>query len=156
MDVGCGIGDFVAWFNDHGINADGVEGTPNVLPYALIPDKMIIHDMRTPLPWYPDTRYDLAMSIEVAEHIDYEDAHIYVRNLCSLSDNLLLTIARPGQDGHGHVNLQPTEYWVSQFWAHNYFRDIAMEHTLYEALTPYIGNRWVSAIRNNLLFFRRT
>jgi hypothetical protein len=94
------------------------------------------------------------MSIEVAEHIEPEYAEMYVRNLTALSENLLLTIAGPGQKGHSHVNLQPMTYWNGLFAKFNYYRHTVIESKLKGALHPHRGNRWVGTIINNLCFYQ--
>lgn len=154
IDVGCAIGDFVKWFNDNGINAYGLEGSVAVRKYMVIPEKQFsIMDLRKSL-LFTHRSYDLAMSIEVAEHIEPEYAEMYVKNLISLSDRLLLTIAGPGQKGHSHVNLQPMEYWDALFIRFNYQRHAVIESKLKAELYPHQKNRWVNAIINNLVFYR--
>jgi|688.fasta_scaffold53162_4 2-polyprenyl-3-methyl-5-hydroxy-6-metoxy-1,4-benzoquinol methylase len=58
---------------------------------------------------------DLAICLEVAEHIP----QAYARNLCSLLANaaptVVFTAAPPGQGGHLHVNTQPQSYWIAIF-----------------------------------------
>lgn len=154
IDVGCGIGDFVAWFNDNSTPATGIEGTANVLPYAVT-DKIIIHDLRMPLPWTPEPQPDLAMSIEVAEHIDESAADTFIHNLCSLADKILVSIAGPGQGGHGHVNLQPVEYWEALFQTYQFKRGVGIEAAIKAELHPFIGNRWVKTVHHNLFYFER-
>jgi len=152
IDVGCAIGDFVQWFCKHKIDAYGLEGSTAVMPYVVCPpERMFYGDLRHVLPI--NRRYDLAMSIEVAEHVEPDYAENYVGNLVNLSDNLLLTIAGPGQKGHSHVNLQPPEYWEKLFDFHDYVRVPAIEKQLKERLHAY-PNRWTQAIQKNLVFYR--
>ena len=65
-------------------------------------------------------RYDLAISIEVAEHIEPGNAEEFVRLLTGLSDTVLFSAAIPGQGGTGHVNEQWPEYWAALFRASGY------------------------------------
>ena len=60
-------------------------------------------------------RFDLAICIEVAEHLPEQSAKTLVDSLCSLSDFILFSAAIPGQGGLHHLNEQWQEYWVAQF-----------------------------------------
>ena len=61
------------------------------------------HDLTTPLK--PCVPFDLAMSLEVAEHIPKQYEATYLDNLqCSCRRFLILSWASPGQFGSGHVN----------------------------------------------------
>lgn len=153
IDVGCAIGDFVQWFADHDVIAFGIEGSMAAAKYAICPDRIIYMDMRDPI--LHNFYCDLAMSIEVAEHIEPEFAEVYVENMTKLANNLLLTIAGPGQKGHHHVNLQPIGYWDNLFNKLNYFRDLKAEDRIEELLYAHRRNRWIDTILNNLAIYRK-
>lgn len=61
-----------------------------------------------------DVRADLAICLEVAEHLPAERAEPLVAMLCR-SDVVLFSAAVPGQPGTGHVNCQPPAYWAEIF-----------------------------------------
>lgn len=151
IDVGCAIGDFVKWFYDKGLDAWGIEGSTAARKYSMIPERMFYLDMRKPHPM--SLPFDLAISIEVAEHIEPEYAKIYAKNLIGLSKRLLLTIAGPGEKGHSHVNLQPQIYWDNLFASLDYQRNTDIEYQLKEPLYVHKNNRWVNAIANHLYFY---
>ena len=65
-------------------------------------------------------KYDIAISMEVAEHLKPEFADIFVENIVSVSHRVLFSAAHPGQGGDGHVNEQPKEYWIDKFKNHGY------------------------------------
>lgn len=67
-----------------------------------------------------EKRYDLAISMEVAEHLPPESSDIFVSNLCGSSDVVLFSAAHPGQGGDGHINEQPIEFWIKKFESHHY------------------------------------
>lgn len=77
------------------------------------------HNLETPLP--ARQKYDLAISVEVAEHIAEKYADIFVSSICEHSDVILFSAAMPMQGGTGHVNEQPCSYWVNKFEQHGYF-----------------------------------
>lgn len=66
------------------------------------------------------SRFDLALCLEVAEHLPADAAETLVAGLCSLAPVVLFSAAIPGQGGHGHVNEQWPAYWAERFHAFNY------------------------------------
>jgi SAM-dependent methyltransferase len=63
-------------------------------------------------------RFDLAVSLEVAEHLPPESAELFVQNLCELAPVALFSAAIPGQGGLGHVNERWPDYWAALFAEH--------------------------------------
>jgi hypothetical protein len=53
----------------------------------------------------------LAISLEVAEHIEKSRAKIFIKNLAVLSDVIVFSAAVPRQGGTHHVNEQWPGYW---------------------------------------------
>lgn len=68
----------------------------------------------------PQKRYDLAVSIEVAEHLDEVYADQFVENLCLSSDIVLFSAAVRNQGGQHHVNEQNQSYWRDRFQKYGY------------------------------------
>lgn len=62
-----------------------------------------------------DSRFDLAMTIEVAEHLTLARADSFVEDLTKLSDVILFSAAIPAQGGTNHVNEQWQSYWAEKF-----------------------------------------
>lgn len=58
---------------------------------------------------------DLAISLEVAEHLSPERANLFVEDLCNLSEVVLFSAAAKGQGGEHHVNEQKLSYWINLF-----------------------------------------
>lgn len=114
IDVGCGEGWWAQTFVDAGILAEGVDGpdTKSIL-WNFVP-----HDLATPLPDLG--RFDLAISLEVAEHLPSSRAAGFVADLVSLAPVVVFSAAIPGQGGTGHVNEQWPAYWVDLFAANGY------------------------------------
>lgn len=63
---------------------------------------------------------DLAVCLEVAEHIDGDRADGLVEDLCNVAPVILFSAAVPGQPGTHHVNCQPPTYWRDKFGALGY------------------------------------
>jgi SAM-dependent methyltransferase len=120
VDVGCGIGTWLAEFQAAGISDYlGVDGD-YVDRAALViePERFVAHDLGEPLDL--GRRFDLAMSLEVAEHLPDEAAEPFVASLTALAPVVLFSAAIPYQGGNGHVNEQWPEYWQEIFARHQY------------------------------------
>lgn len=65
-------------------------------------------------------RFDLAVSLEVAEHIGESAADTFISNLCRHADVVLFSAAFPLMGGTGHVNEQYPSYWAKKFSMHGY------------------------------------
>lgn len=126
VDIGCAVGEYVKWFNDNGFLSKGLEGSKEVKDFVMDNYNIIYGiDVRKPLDIF--TKFDLCISFEVAEHIEEEFSDEYVSNLKSLSDNVIISAAPPGQDGHGHINCQPKKYWIEKFNKFDYSRCLETE-----------------------------
>jgi hypothetical protein len=64
------------------------------------------------------SRFDLAYSFEVAEHLPPALGDRLVEFLAASGNEILFTAAPPGQGGTGHINEQPPEYWQERFERH--------------------------------------
>jgi hypothetical protein len=78
-----------------------------------IPQERFIKSDLTRLVSLP--KHDLALSLEVAEHLPREAAEIFIRSLCALADVILFSAAIPSQGGTSHINEQWPDYWASLF-----------------------------------------
>lgn len=120
VDVGCGVGAWLAVFRDHGIqDMLGLDGD-YVNPAMLQIDRanFRVADLRQPLA--VGRTFDLVVSLEVAEHLPEGCARTFVQSLTSLGPVVLFSAAIPFQGGAEHINEQWPEYWVSLFREHAY------------------------------------
>ena len=95
-------------------------------------------DLSAPMNWEPA---DLAMSIEVGEHIPKEYEETFIDNIVkSAKKMIVLTWAAPGQGGEGHVNNQTPEYIASQIEKRGKFRknDQLTQRLKNNATVPWI------------------
>lgn len=144
VDVGCGSGAWLSVFKGHGVGK--VHGYDSHDEQLLIaPDEFTNTDLSKELTI--NQAYDLAMSLEVAEHLPKSRAASFVASLCSLAPVVMFSAAFPGQGGTGHVNEQWHCYWEKMFAAHNY-------HAL-DPIRPLIwyDERVAWYYRSNILLF---
>ena len=60
-------------------------------------------------------KYELVISLEVAEHIQPSFAKQFIDSLCKTGDVILFSAAIPGQGGLNHLNEQYPAYWAKLF-----------------------------------------
>lgn len=118
VDYGCGAGWVLLYLQKSGIEIDDLVGAEPSADIKEVADPNILPAIRTldlTTPIRLGRTFDLAISLEVVEHIDKEFAEIAVENICRHADNVFFSAATPGQGGYGHVNEQPFEYWEEIF-----------------------------------------
>jgi cyclopropane fatty-acyl-phospholipid synthase-like methyltransferase len=135
LDVGCGVGTWLSTLRERGVeDVLGLDGPWVETSLLEIPaDRFRV----TPLdrPWSAGRRFDLAMSLEVAEHLPAESADTFVRCLTESADFILFSAAIPGQGGTNHVNEQPASYWVRKFAAAGYAMKDIIRRQIWDAET---------------------
>ena len=132
VDFGCGLGHFLGEFKKYGIkHILGIDG--NVVNFDKVcinSSELIIRDLEEPI--VLKQRYDLALCLEVAEHLPFAAADILVNSLVDSSDLILFSAAIPGQGGLNHINEQWVEYWMDKFKKYSY--------TFYDVIRNQIWN----------------
>jgi SAM-dependent methyltransferase len=144
-DVGCGAGAWLEAFLKAGIpTVRGFDGGGVELSQLRIPESCFV---RTDLANPPtiDERFDLAVSLEVAEHLPESSAQNFIRFLTGLADRIVFSAALPGQGGKDHINEQHISYWRKQFEAFGY--------SLYDVIRPKLwhDDRVMSFYRQNMI-----
>lgn len=96
-----------------------------------------------------DEKYDLCISLEVAEHISEKYAKNFVDHLCEASDVVLFSGAIKYQGGDNHVNEQWQSYWIDLFKSNGY-----------ECFDVFRASLWTNEAvewwyRQNILLFSR-
>ena len=115
IDIGCGVGTWLKVFKEKtGGNVLGVEGSwlDNSL-LEIKEDEFFERDLKEP--FYFENKFDLAISLEVAEHLPNEVSDQFVHCLSNLADVILFSAAIPGQKGTHHINCQWQTFWVKKF-----------------------------------------
>ena len=111
-DLGCGCGVYSHFLALLGARVTAIDGACPP-PEHRFPVKIERRDLEKPCP-HRGPLFDLALCLEVAEHIPEENCGTFLENITSYSDLLLLSAAPPGQGGHHHVNEQPKRYWAEK------------------------------------------
>jgi SAM-dependent methyltransferase len=120
LDLGCGVGDWLSVFKRagvreiHGVDGDYVRGEE----LAISEREFTAHDLTIPYP--AGRRYDLAMSLEVGEHLPAESAACLVYSLAAAAPLVLFSAAVPNQPGKAHINCQWPAYWADLFAENGY------------------------------------
>lgn len=154
-DVGCGTGGYVQGLRQRGVDAFGIEGSTSAREYLDVREEFIFwKDVREPLNLGIE-KVDMAMSLEVAEHIEPEYSDMYAKNLTELSNMILISAAPPGQGGHYHVNCQPPKYWIEKFGKLDYAYIPELVEDFKESLLKWKHRREVWVYAKNALVFRR-
>jgi SAM-dependent methyltransferase len=115
LDVGCGIGVWLKAALESGVTdilgVDGVDIPPTEL---VIPEKYFRVENLT-LPLSLGRSFDMALCLEVAEHIPESAAGTLIDSLITHSDTVVFSAACPGQEGQNHINAQWPTYWQQLF-----------------------------------------
>jgi hypothetical protein len=149
VDVGCGTGVWLRAAMENGIEdlcgVDGVVASPE---HLVIRESLITkRDLTDPLD--VGRRFDVAICLEVAEHLDARHAPTLVDSLVNLADTVVFSAACPGQRGQHHVNCQWPGYWQALFNRHGFWCDdtIRWRIWLIDAIEPWY--------RQNIFIARR-
>ena len=127
VDVGCGQGWWGAEFARHGCYVVGIDG-------GHVPDRQIGEFVTADLskPMRLKGRFDLAVCLEVAEHLPESRSAGLVSDLCDLAEVVLFSAAIPHQTGAGHINLQWPSYWARLFAACGYGFDGMIRRSIWD------------------------
>ena len=120
VDFGCGAGNWLSAFHENGVrdilgyDGDYVDtGNLRIDPACFVARNLEREDQVT-------RRFDLAISLEVAEHLPTARAAGFVDLLVRSAPAVLFGAAIPGQGGVHHVNEQWPDYWRALFAAAGY------------------------------------
>lgn len=115
IDIGCGLGTWLSVCHDLGVSEiKGVDGSYVNESRLMIPREAFT-SVDLPSGVNFNRKFDLAISLEVAEHLSISCAERFISKLTSLSDIVLFSSAIPYQGGTGHVNENWPEFWALLF-----------------------------------------
>lgn len=131
VDFGCGTGSWLSVFRDHGCQILGLEGEVVGDDLLEIPrDRVRVVDLESEM--RAPGRFDLALCLEVAEHLSPAAGERLVELLTKCSDAILFSAAVPGQGGDHHVNERWPAHWQRLFARRGYSCDDAIRWAFWE------------------------
>lgn len=141
VDVGCGVGTFLSVLRTRGVeDVLGLDGPwVNLSMLEIDPAQFSSVDLLAPFKLLK--KYDLAICLEVAEHLPVSSASDFIKYLGEASDIVLFSAAIPGQGGENHLNEAWQSYWVELFNNNGF--------TAYDIIRPKIWND------NSILYWYR-
>lgn len=121
IDIGCACGTYVRWLNENRRYAIGLDAIPGIEAVENLYDWDLSQpiDQNSQLP-----ARDWAFCLEVGEHIPREYESNFFDNVTALAKNyLVISWARPGKRGYGHVNCRDITYVGIQLARRNWQMD---------------------------------
>ena len=127
VDLGCGLGNYVRYFIENGINAEGYDGNPDT---GLLTNHLCkVTDLSQPVNFVKP--FSWVLSLEVGEHIPKKFENTFINNLhLNNVKGIILSWAIKGQRGYGHVNTQNNNYIKDKICKLGYINDIKIEKKL--------------------------
>jgi SAM-dependent methyltransferase len=121
IDFGCGTGTWLKIAKQLGakkvLGIDGIHIDRKML--CIEDHEFLRHDLTFPL--MISQKYDLAICLEVVEHLPEQAADHIVELITQSSDVVLFSAAIPGQGGQSHINEQWPDYWNQKFRKNDFF-----------------------------------
>jgi O-antigen biosynthesis protein len=158
-DIGCGNGYIIQnLYNEYNKKVWGVDGSDffmkNIDTSILPMVRRVDLTGRIKL-----DEADVAICLEVAEHIPMQFSDTLVKNIVSTkAKTLIFTAAPPGQEGVNHINLQLPEFWLEKFEKYGYELDKKISEKFRKDLdgklahtTWYLDNWMVLHKRDNFI-----
>lgn len=150
IDIGCRDGVFLEWAARCGAGAllaiDKFE--QEIFDILKVPRENF-YGMDLEKDEFPEIehRCDMAICLEVAEHMSDAGARRMIEWLCKNSKRILFSAALPGQGGEGHINERWLSYWISVFAEHGWYPDGTIRSVLWKEvkIQPYY--------RQNIMMF---
>lgn len=149
LDIGCGRGAWLQAFKRVGVgHVQGIDGSYALGPQlAIAPEEFLAHDLRLPLGLHKE--FDLALCLEVVEHLPLRAGVRLLGEMCKLAPAALFSAAVPGQGGRNHIAEQPPWFWRQCFADLGFLRfDVLRLHLVAD-------NRVAWWYRQNLLLYVR-
>lgn len=150
IDFGCGTGIYLHFFSKLGVeHIKGLEGCQNAISLALVKN-IEKYDITKKIK--TNTKYDICLCFEVAEHIHKKYAETLIHDICLTSDIILFSAAIPKQTGRHHINLQPKQYWINKFKFEGFIYQKSVTQDIINKMPPLKSISW---IKNNIMIFEK-
>ena len=167
IDVGCGLGTMLwaVYAATHGCECFGLESS------EMLRNDRVVEALAVPRGWVSGVdlraflrdymlgptdkldsralgRYDVAVCMEVAEHLPESCAQWLVRYLAERAPVVVWSAATPGQGGEGHINEQTVDYWEGKFHDAGLLFDPKLSHDVlwrFQGQIPHVP--WYGGLR---------
>ena len=124
IDIGCGRGSWLKAFKEvfslETQSILGIDGNWNSKNDLILDCNYMSFDLEKVDQLQLDNHYDLAISLEVAEHIPSSVSKDFVSALCNNANLIIFSSANSLQGGIGHINESRPSYWANLFFEHDY------------------------------------
>ena len=115
IDMGCGRGMWLAACRHYNVPyCVGLDGHWNSQD-KMVDQSILFRQADLNEVYQGNESFDLAMSLEVAEHVQPESSGNFVASLTGLSDVVMFGAAYSWQPGTDHINTRPHSFWFRQF-----------------------------------------
>ena len=120
VDFGCGWGAWLSGFQECGVESLlGIDGDYVDRDKFMVEGASFQHaNLCEPVAL--EQAFDLAVCLEVAEHLSARHAEVLINSLVRAAPIVLFSAALPGQQGTSHLNEQWPAYWEKLFRARGF------------------------------------
>ena len=150
IDVGCGNGQLLKALQERGISILGIDGT--WAKDSLVIDKKYFmgRDLEKE-DITQQSKYDVAICLEVAEHLNEKVAKHFISELCNLSDIVVFSSGKPYLSDKTHKNEQYASYWMHLFRDNGFYPSNLIRAQLWDKLVVPV---WYK--QNTILYVKET
>ncbi|BAZ50392.1 hypothetical protein NIES4103_30080 [Nostoc sp. NIES-4103] len=122
VDFGCGPGHLSRELAKLGVKGTAIDGFshPDFSNLDVEFQSVNLNDSSAIGNIFTNRTFDVAICLEVAEHLNPSVSSELVAWLTKVAPVVVFSAAVLGQDGVGHINLQPRDFWHSQFTRHSF------------------------------------
>jgi SAM-dependent methyltransferase len=161
VDIGCGSAPWLKVFGEFGVaRLAGVDGDYVDRSQLLIDQNCFVGaDLDKPLDVAGvfrklgnNERFDLAISLEVGEHLPPERGASLVADMCAFSDTVVFGAAIPFQGwASAHINEQWQSYWANKFAENGYDAFDVLRPTIWSSrdVAPFYKQNTIFYVKRN-------
>jgi SAM-dependent methyltransferase len=122
LDAGCGPGKLSRAMARLGVRVMAVDGysAPDFGDSGVRFHRVDLNDAGALTAALRGETFDLAICVEVAEHLSPTSGSPLVDELSRAAPVIVFSAAVPGQGGQGHIHLRPRDYWHREFATRGY------------------------------------